>query len=235
MAKPKIIEDVADPSQTRGQKVARREAAIIAAAREMFNTRGFAKTPIADIAKASGVADGTVYLYFKNKQALASAVLSAFYDDLTKAAQTGVDALSAPPERLRFLARHHLETVLAHWRLLEILSLVQNRFEDYEGSDLYGLNLAYVGIFDRVAKDAVAQGFIREGLNAWVLRDTFFGAMDYGTRTIMIKRRNADIDVFVDTLCALILKTPKAADETSRLDAIASRMEAALDKLETQT
>ena len=232
MADPKFKPELSRMPQTRGQKVARRETAIIKAAGEMFNRRGFAKTTISDIAKASGVADGTVYLYFKNKQALASAVLSAFYDDLTQAAQAGVDALDAPPQRIQFLARHHLETVLSHWRLLEILPQVERELERYEGSDLYGLNRAYVGVFDRVAKDAVAQGFIRAELTPWVLRDIFFGSMDHAIRTIIIKRRDADIDVFITSLCNLILTAPKTDDDLSRLSAIASRMENALDRLE---
>ena len=64
-------ESVLVESRTRREKVEDREYAIVTAARQMFNERGYAKTTIADIAAQSGVADGTVYIYFKNKQALA--------------------------------------------------------------------------------------------------------------------------------------------------------------------
>ncbi len=40
---------------------------ILAAARDLFVNRGYEETTIADIARAAGVAVGTVYLYFRNK------------------------------------------------------------------------------------------------------------------------------------------------------------------------
>ena len=67
---------------------------------------------MAEIARQSGVADGTVYLYFKNKEDLARAVVSDFYQRLTRSAQSGVDELSTAAEQLRFLATHHLERIM---------------------------------------------------------------------------------------------------------------------------
>ncbi len=41
--------------------------AILSAARELFATQGYEETTIAEIARAAGMAVGTVYLYFQNK------------------------------------------------------------------------------------------------------------------------------------------------------------------------
>jgi AcrR family transcriptional regulator len=41
--------------------------AILTAARELFASQGYEETTIAEIARAAGVAVGTVYLYFQNK------------------------------------------------------------------------------------------------------------------------------------------------------------------------
>jgi len=48
---------------------------IVAAALEEFVERGFAATRLADVARRAGVTKGTVYLYFKNKDALFKAVV----------------------------------------------------------------------------------------------------------------------------------------------------------------
>jgi len=184
----------------------------------MFNERGYAKTTIADIAAKSGVADGTVYIYFKNKQALAHGVLARFYNDLTLEVQAGVDELSTPQERLRFIARHHLTKVISNWRVLEMLPLINLSIDQYAGSDIYHMNKAYVSVFDRVAKDAVSQGFIIQDLSLWVLRDNFFGAIDYGlifTATNNDNRRDQDKAVL------------------SRLEQVVRRVERAAEKLET--
>src|SRR6187401_2452485 len=55
---------------TRAEKAAERRDAIVAAALEEFATRGFAATRLDDVAKRAGVAKGTIYLHFKDKEAL---------------------------------------------------------------------------------------------------------------------------------------------------------------------
>ena len=50
-------------------KVERREA-ILAAALEEFSASGFAATRLDDVAKRAGVAKGTIYLYFRDKESL---------------------------------------------------------------------------------------------------------------------------------------------------------------------
>ncbi len=51
------------------RKVERREA-ILAAALEEFSARGFAATRLDDVARRAGVAKGTIYLYFRDKESL---------------------------------------------------------------------------------------------------------------------------------------------------------------------
>ncbi len=223
------------PRNTRRERVEHREEKILSAAREMFNECGYGKTTIAEIARRSGVADGTVYLYFHNKEALARGVLVHFYAELTQAAQKGVDALSNSEERLRFLATHHLQTILAHWRLLEVLPLTDLTMDNYEGSTLHQMHKDYTAVFDRVAKDGVSQNILRTEMALWVLRDIFFGAMDYGARTIMIKRQNGHVETFVDDLMKLILAPTETANISTPLEALTQRMETAVERLETAT
>src|SRR5438309_3187678 len=57
----------------RGTRAARRDerrAAILAAALEEFSARGFAATRLDDVARHAGVAKGTIYLHFRDKEAL---------------------------------------------------------------------------------------------------------------------------------------------------------------------
>ncbi len=50
---------------------------IVDGAREIFLARGFDAASMADIAKAAGVSKGTLYVYFKNKEELFSAIVQA--------------------------------------------------------------------------------------------------------------------------------------------------------------
>jgi len=70
---PKIVSpkvEPAKPASNRAERAAERRGAIIEAAMDEFIARGFAATRLDDVAKRAGVAKGTIYLHFKDKEAL---------------------------------------------------------------------------------------------------------------------------------------------------------------------
>jgi AcrR family transcriptional regulator len=58
------------PPPRREEKSAARREAILAAALNEFSARGFAAARLEDVAKRAGVAKGTIYLHFRDKEAL---------------------------------------------------------------------------------------------------------------------------------------------------------------------
>src|ERR1700755_3282592 len=58
------------PMGTRAQRAAERRDAILAAALDEFAAQGFAAARLDDVAKRAGVAKGTIYLYFADKETL---------------------------------------------------------------------------------------------------------------------------------------------------------------------
>jgi AcrR family transcriptional regulator len=70
---PKVVSpkvDASKPALNRAERAAERRGAIIEAAMDEFIARGFAATRLDDVAKRAGVAKGTIYLHFKDKEAL---------------------------------------------------------------------------------------------------------------------------------------------------------------------
>jgi AcrR family transcriptional regulator len=57
-------------SSNRSERAAERRAAIVDAAMEEFVARGFAATRLDDVARRAGVAKGTIYLHFKDKESM---------------------------------------------------------------------------------------------------------------------------------------------------------------------
>src|SRR6267154_5021182 len=60
----------AQPASNRAERAAERRGAIVEAAMEEFIARGFAATRLDDVAKRAGVAKGTIYLHFKDKESM---------------------------------------------------------------------------------------------------------------------------------------------------------------------
>src|SRR6266699_2079097 len=69
-------------SRPRGARQAERREAILAAALEEFAARGFAATRLDDVARRAGVAKGTIYLYFRDKESLFQELIRAMLTPL---------------------------------------------------------------------------------------------------------------------------------------------------------
>lgn len=221
-------------SSTRQSRVREREAVIIRAAHSVFSTHGYGKATMAMIAREAGVADGTIYTYFENKDALARGVISDYYLRLTQTAQAGVDTRRTTRTRLDFLARHHITSLMEERGIVEMLPLMKSDLSDYPGSDIYALNKTYVSVFDGLIREGRAIGDIPGDADVAVLRDIFFGALDYGAKSLYMRSlrgsgKKADLTRLVDRLVGMIVgvsgSTGSLAD---RLETVADRLENAL-------
>src|SRR5512134_1245702 len=74
----------------RADKADKRDA-ILRAAIDTFAARGFFHAQVADVARAAGVAAGTVYLYFRGKDDL---LLSIFDKTMKEAIAAGRDSIA---------------------------------------------------------------------------------------------------------------------------------------------
>jgi AcrR family transcriptional regulator len=89
---PKIVSPklpAAKPGSNRAERAAERRAAIIEAALDEFIARGFTATRLDDVAKRAGVAKGTIYLHFKDKESM--------FEELIRTALVPLIGRLAPP------------------------------------------------------------------------------------------------------------------------------------------
>jgi AcrR family transcriptional regulator len=77
-----------------------RPAEIIAAALDVFRTRGFSATRLEDVAARAGVSKGTLYLYFRNKEELFKAMVRETLLPNVALAEERVKQSSAPTPEL---------------------------------------------------------------------------------------------------------------------------------------
>jgi len=230
-------------NKTRRERLEEREDAIIAAAHDEFVENGFEGAKIAGIARRAGVAEGTLYLYFKNKSALLGAVVGAFYGRLTAGALEGVSDRKGTDERITFLARHHLRSCLQEWALLALAMPALYQAGSYRDSEYFGFNRNYVAVFDGVVREGIARGEIRSGLPLHLMRDLFYGALEHSVRTVMVRDRatlpsDGEIEQLSESIMEMVrpayglLPSPSPAAPAPGLDEIARRLERAVSRLE---
>src|SRR6185369_5739216 len=82
--------------------------AILRAAIDVFASRGFFNAQVADVARAAGVAAGTVYLYFRGKDDLLVSIFERTMREALARVRASIADTTDPAERLRRFARLHL-------------------------------------------------------------------------------------------------------------------------------
>jgi AcrR family transcriptional regulator len=87
-------------------------AAVIAAAADVFRSKGYRNTTIDDIALAAGIAKPTVYQYAKSKQWLLGQVVEAVITDLEARVDAQRDPAAAPLERLHKVLGAHVAAAI---------------------------------------------------------------------------------------------------------------------------
>ena len=176
--------------------------AILRAATDIFAERGFFNAQVADVARAAGVAAGTVYLYFKGKDDLLVSIFERTMRDGLARVRTSVAETDDPGERLRRFARLHLSG-LGRDRNLAVVFQVELRqstkfMERFSSTMLRD----YLGLIRDAIADGQRTGLFRDDLKPTVAAKMFFGALDeMATNWILSTRRyslEADADAVVD-------------------------------------
>jgi TetR/AcrR family fatty acid metabolism transcriptional regulator len=176
--------------------------AILRAAIDIFAERGYFNAQVADVARAAGVAAGTVYLYFKSKDDLLISIFERSMRDGLSRGREAVANLADPPERLRRLARGHLAR-LGHDRNLAIVFQVELR-QSTKFMERFSSTLLrdYLGLIRETIADGQRQGIFRADIKPTSAAKMLFGALDeMATNWILSKRRyslEAEADEVVD-------------------------------------
>jgi TetR/AcrR family transcriptional regulator, fatty acid metabolism regulator protein len=164
--------------------------AILRAAISVFARCGYFNSKVADIAREAGVADGTVYLYFKSKEEILHSIFDRSVDDALGAARKRVARLIDPREKLRQIAHMHLERLGAD-RDLAVVFQVELRGSTKFMEEFSAAGFAeYLALIRSTFEEGQRAGVFRADLNARVVAKVLFGALDeMATNWILSKRR----------------------------------------------
>src|SRR5262252_5373100 len=116
---PNALTDTA-PASNRGADKYQR---ILDAAVAVFAENGFFTSRIADIADRANVADGTVYLYFKNKEEILMTAINTAFDAFMRHARIELEKIPSPSARLRRLAFLHLDAFASNRNLAVVFQM----------------------------------------------------------------------------------------------------------------
>ena len=170
--------------------VADKREAILRAAITVFAHNGYFNSKVADIAREAGVADGTVYLYFKSKEEILHSIFDRGMEEAIAAGKKELEGLTDPREKLRSIAHLHLERLGAD-RDLAVVFQVELRGSTKFMEEFSAAGFAeYLNLIRNTFEEGQRVGVFRAELNAKVVAKILFGSLDeMATNWILSQRR----------------------------------------------
>jgi TetR/AcrR family fatty acid metabolism transcriptional regulator len=152
--------------------------AILRAATTVFAEKGFFNAKVADIAKAAGIADGTVYLYFKNKDDVLHSLFDRAMDDFIAEGRRELAKLDRADDKLRRIAELHLERLGAD-RDMAIVFQVELRGSIKFMREFSAAGFSeYLDIIRATIEEGQQRGTLRSDVKPIVCAKMFYGALD---------------------------------------------------------
>jgi TetR/AcrR family fatty acid metabolism transcriptional regulator len=184
--------------------------AILRAAIDVFAERGFFNAQVADVARAAGVAAGTVYLYFRSKDDLLVSIFERTMREAFTEGRAAVAGIHDPSERLRRFARVHLGR-LGRDRNLAIVYQVELR-QSIKFMERFSSTLLrdYLSQIRAAIVDGQQTGAFRADLNATSVAKMFFGALDEMATNWILSRRRYSLEADADLVVDLFLRGARA-------------------------
>lgn len=166
-----------------------RRQAIIEAAVVVFAKKGFFGAKVSEIAETAGVADGTIYLYFKSKDEILISLFEEKMESIIEDLLAILHPLDDPEEKIRRYVVAHLELVASQPELMQVLTIELRqsaRFIKEYSPKGFG---KYLGILGAILEEGQRRGVFRKELHPGVFRRALFGAIDEISLEWILKSR----------------------------------------------
>lgn len=155
---------------------------IIRAAVKVFAKKGFYNARVSEIAKEANVADGTIYLYFKNKDDILISLFEEEFgkvvDNMRKELEQEKDAL----QKLRRFAFTHLNIITKQQHLAEVLGVEVRQSSKFMKEYVNKRFIEYLNLIRAIVVEGQEMGLIRKDLTPGIMKRALFGALDEMTR-----------------------------------------------------
>ena len=178
---------------------------ILEAAIKVFARLGFHQSTVAQIAKEAGVADGTIYLYFKNKDD----ILVQFFNYKTKQVfdsfRTEVDRADSCTDKLRYLVRRHLEEFQRNRDMAIVYQVETHQNSRLAEAQIREMSKMYRDLISEIIEQGQQEGSIRKDLYVGLVKRFIIGAVDEVINTWLHAEEDYDLVSMADPLVELFI------------------------------
>ncbi len=171
----------------------------------MFAEQGFHLSTVSQVAREAGVADGTIYLYFKNKDD----ILIQFFRHKTKQVferfqETVKEGVHAR-EKLHNLIRLHLTTFQDDRNMAVVYQTETHQIHRLAEEQIKEMSKMYLDLLSEIIEQGQAEGSIRKDLYLGLVKRFMVGAIDEVINTWLHSKTGYDLVSMADPLVELLI------------------------------
>ncbi|AIZ61082.1 TetR/AcrR family transcriptional regulator [Bacillus safensis] len=178
---------------------------IIDAAVVVIAENGYHQSQVSKIAKQAGVADGTIYLYFKNKEDILISLFKEKMGQFIERMETDIQKKPSAKEKLLLLIEEHFRMLAQnhHLALVTQLELRQSNLELRQ--KINEVLKGYLNMLESILTEGKKTGEFRQNLDVRLARQMVFGTIDETATTWVMNDQKYDLPALAENVHDLLL------------------------------
>jgi len=200
---------MARPRPATAEQTAKRRRILDAAVR-VFARKGYFGARVSEIARRAGVADGTVYLYFRDKE---DVLASVFEDVMAEHVARGRRELAGLPDgaaRLHRVAEYHLQLLGENPDLAVVFQVELRQSTKFMERFTATAFQDYLRLIEETIEEAQREGRVRNDLPRKLLAKALFGILDEMVTSWVLGSRDYDLGRLAGPVVDLFLNGARA-------------------------
>lgn len=186
---------------------------IIEAAVEVIAENGFHASQVSKIAKKANVADGTIYLYFKNKEDILISVFKEKMGSFVSITRGAIQEQSSASEKLQTFIHMHYYQLASNPDLAIVTQLELRQSKTELRIEINNILKDYLQIIDDILEQGIQDGEIRDDINPQTMRQMIFGTLDETVTTWVMKLQKYSLTNETNEIHQLLTKGLFIADK----------------------
>ncbi|WP_409302062.1 TetR/AcrR family transcriptional regulator [Peribacillus sp. SCS-155] len=178
---------------------------IIDAAVIVIAENGYHQAQVSKIAKQAGVADGTIYLYFKNKEDILISLFHEKMGQFVEQIQEDIIGIENTSDKLLALVKRHFQNLADDhdWAVVTQLELRQSNKE--LRLRINDVLRGYLNVIDQLIREGMEKGEFHPDLNVRLARQMIFGTIDETATTWVMNEQKYSLTDLAEEVHRLLI------------------------------
>jgi TetR/AcrR family fatty acid metabolism transcriptional regulator len=162
---------------------------IIDAATKVFAKKGFYNAKVSEIAHEAGIADGTIYIYFKHKDDILISLFEEKMKEVLDNMKQQISLESDPLKKIEKFALVHLKLIQDNKDIAEIIQVELRQSSKFMKNYHNIKFLEYLDLIGNIIQEGQEKGLVREDILPGIAKRAFFGALDEMSRFWVLSKK----------------------------------------------